>query len=134
MSKAGCTRWNARGVASAKRSREHERAAPSQRPHLLKFLVLTGLLLSIASTAEAVIVNGGFLQAKTDTVRDPLHARALVLDDGKTRLAIVVVDSCMMPRELLDRAKELAKKSNRNDKNCPRFWYKSSHSNRIIHL
>ena len=26
------------------------------------------------------------------------------------RLAIVVVDSCMMPRELLDHAKELARK------------------------
>src|SRR5262249_14788215 len=37
-----------------------------------------------------------------------LHARALVLDDGKTKIAICVVDSCMMPREFLDKAKELA--------------------------
>jgi hypothetical protein len=56
-----------------------------------------------------VLVNGNFLQAKADKVRDPLAARALVLDDGATRLAIVVVDSCMMPRELLDRAKALAR-------------------------
>ncbi len=36
---------------------------------------------------------------------DPVQARALALDDGKTRIVIVLVDSCMMPRELLDKAK-----------------------------
>ena len=35
--------------------------------------------------------------------------KCVVLDDGSTRLAIVVVDSCMMPRELLDKAKDLAR-------------------------
>jgi hypothetical protein len=44
-------------------------------------------------------------------VNSPLHARAIVLDDSKTRLAIVVVDSCMMPRELLDEAKLAAAKT-----------------------
>lgn len=52
-----------------------------------------------------VIVNGGFLANRSDTVRDRLYARAVVLDDGSTRIAIVVVDSCMLPRELIDRAK-----------------------------
>jgi hypothetical protein len=55
-----------------------------------------------------VIVNGGFLEARSDRIHDRLHARALVLDDGATRLAIVVVDTCMMPRELIDRAKAIA--------------------------
>lgn len=55
------------------------------------------------------IVNGGFLEASANQVRDPLAARALVLDDGTTRLAIVVVDSCMMPRSLIDQAKALAR-------------------------
>ncbi len=54
------------------------------------------------------IVNGGFLQASSDQVRDPLHARSLVLDDSETRLAICVVDSCMMPQDLIDRAKAIA--------------------------
>ena len=42
-------------------------------------------------------------------MNDPIRAKCLVLDDGTTRLAIVVVDSCMMPRELIDRAKALAR-------------------------
>ncbi|MFO0911113.1 MAG: LamG-like jellyroll fold domain-containing protein [Isosphaeraceae bacterium] len=58
-----------------------------------------------------VLINGGFLQAQTGQVRAPLFARALVLDEGATRLALVVVDSCMMPRELIDRAKERASKA-----------------------
>ncbi|MHB8972751.1 MAG: LamG-like jellyroll fold domain-containing protein [Pirellulaceae bacterium] len=54
-----------------------------------------------------VIVSGGFLQGRGDQLNDPLFARALVLDDGATRLAIVVVDTLMMPRELVDEAKRL---------------------------
>ena len=38
-------------------------------------------------------------------VHDPLHARALVLDDGQTRLAIVVTELCMIDRETCDQAK-----------------------------
>lgn len=37
---------------------------------------------------------------------DPLHARCLVLDDGTTRLAFAVCDSCMIAREVFDAAKE----------------------------
>ncbi len=47
-----------------------------------------------------VLINGGFLQNSAKRLNDPVRARCLVLDDGSTRLAIVVVDSCMMPREL----------------------------------
>ena len=53
-------------------------------------------------------MNGGFLQNRAKRLADPIRAKCLVLDDGSTRLAIVVVDSCMMPRELLDRAKQFA--------------------------
>ena len=57
-----------------------------------------------------VIVNGGFLAARADRVQDPLKARCVVLDDGAIRIAIVVVDVCMMPRELIDKAKQEAHK------------------------
>lgn len=55
-----------------------------------------------------VRVNGGMLSRSADEVHMPLYARAIVLDDGQDRIGIVVVDSCMMPRPLLDEAKSLA--------------------------
>ena len=58
-----------------------------------------------------VEVSGGFLAARAGRVNDPLHARCLVLSEGKTTLAIVVVDSLFMARELLDEAKSQAAKS-----------------------
>ncbi|MCZ2342463.1 MAG: hypothetical protein LC104_11820 [Bacteroidales bacterium] len=60
-----------------------------------------------------VIVNGSFLEKTATKANDPLHARALVLDDGATRLALVVVDSCMMPREFLDQTKALIQNETR---------------------
>jgi len=55
-----------------------------------------------------VLVNGGMLSRSADKVKAPVNARAIVLDDGRERLGIVVVDSCMVPRPLLDEAKSLA--------------------------
>ena len=55
-----------------------------------------------------VFVNGGMTSRSAKEVKTPINARAIVLDDGKERLGIVVVDSCMMPRPLLDEAKALA--------------------------
>jgi hypothetical protein len=52
-----------------------------------------------------VSINGNFQDAKASYIHDELHARCLVLDDGRTRLAFVVVDSCMIPRTILDEAK-----------------------------
>jgi hypothetical protein len=51
-------------------------------------------------------INGNMHDAKAEYVHDELHARALVLDDGKTRLAIVVADSCMIPRPVVSEAKQ----------------------------
>jgi hypothetical protein len=65
--------------------------------------------VDIAPVTFPVVVNGGFLQNRATRLVDPVGAKSLVLDDGSTRLAIVVVDSCMMPRDLLDRAKEMAR-------------------------
>jgi neutral ceramidase len=40
-------------------------------------------------------------------VHDRLHARALVLDDGNTRLGIVICDACMIGRDVFDQARKL---------------------------
>lgn len=55
-----------------------------------------------------VLVNGGMTSRTASEVVTPINARAIVLADGEERIGIVVVDSCMMPRPLLDEAKQLA--------------------------
>ncbi len=67
--------------------------------------------VDISPTGFPVRVNGMFTERVANKVVDPLFAKALVLDDGTTRLAICVVDSCMVPRDILDRAKEHAAKA-----------------------
>lgn len=54
-----------------------------------------------------VIVNGGMSEQRTSTVTDPLFARCLVLDNGTARIAFSIVDSCVLPNWLIDRAKSL---------------------------
>jgi hypothetical protein len=93
----------------------------------MRAIVATGLILVAAPAFAAefragaaaidvtpeqfpVIVNGMFTERIATKALDRLHARALVLDDGATKIAICVVDSCMMPREFLDKAKEMAAK------------------------
>lgn len=60
-------------------------------------------------------INGGMRDHKANHIHDELHARAVVLDDGKTRLAIVVVDSCMVPREVVAAAKKRIKEQSNLD-------------------
>ena len=51
---------------------------------------------------------GGFSANLAESAHDPLHARALVLDDGMTTLAMVVVDSLAVAPETCADAKKLA--------------------------
>ena len=53
---------------------------------------------------------GLFRARLVERVHDPLHARALVLDDGATTLAIVVVDNIGVAEEVGDEAKAVASK------------------------
>jgi putative membrane-bound dehydrogenase-like protein len=57
-----------------------------------------------------VRVNAMFTERSADKVADPLAAKALALDDGTTRVILCVVDTCMIPRDLIDRAKSEASK------------------------
>ena len=53
-----------------------------------------GAVRSMSAPAKLpVLVNGGFLENRATRINDPIRAKCLVLDDGTTRLAIVVVDS-----------------------------------------
>lgn len=57
-----------------------------------------------------VLVNGGMVSRSVEKVNTHIHARAIVLADGREQVAIVVVDSCMMTRPFLDEVKALAAK------------------------
>lgn len=50
---------------------------------------------------------GGFSPRGAVHIHDELHARCLVLDDGETRLAIVIVDNVKFPTEVTGPAKRL---------------------------
>lgn len=56
----------------------------------------------VTPTNLPVIVNGGFLSQTADKIQDRLHARWLVLDDGRTRVALGVLDTCLIPGEFAD--------------------------------
>lgn len=64
--------------------------------------------VDISPTNYPVIVNAMFTERSATQTVDPLNVRALVLEEGGTRVAIAVVDTCMMSRELIDQAKALA--------------------------
>ncbi len=65
-------------------------------------------VIDITPPKLPVLVNGGMLSRYVDKINTRVHARAIVTTDGKTQIAIVVADSCMMSREVLDDAKKMA--------------------------
>lgn len=50
-------------------------------------------------------IVGGWKAPEAKHIHDELHARCLVLDDGTTRIALVIADSVGIPREVFDEAK-----------------------------
>jgi len=92
---------------------------------MLFTVVVTSLHLSPVATADTfragahaidvtpqelpVRVAGSIRETWREKITDRLHSRALVLDDGRTRVVIATVDTCLMDREMLDRAKEIVK-------------------------
>lgn len=68
-------------------------------------------IVDIAPTNYPVLVNAMFTERTASQTVDPLTVRAIVLDNGQTRLALAVVDTCMMARDLVDSAKATASKA-----------------------
>jgi neutral ceramidase len=54
-----------------------------------------------------ISLSGHMTDRRADHVHDELYARCLVLDNGEKRLAIALVDNCMIPREVFDAAKQI---------------------------
>src|SRR5512139_1374827 len=66
--------------------------------------------VDVTPTNLPVIVNGGFLSQTADKVHHRLHARWLVLDNGRTRVALGVLDTCVIPGEFADAVRLRAEK------------------------
>lgn len=64
--------------------------------------------VDITPTRFPVNMPGGFSENLAEKAHDPLHARALVLADGRTTVALVVVDNLGIARETADEARMLA--------------------------
>lgn len=64
--------------------------------------------IDITPQVLPAIRNGGFIQQIWDQVLDPLRARCFVFKSGNETVAIAVVDSCMIPKDVCNEAKELA--------------------------
>ena len=58
-------------------------------------------------------IVGGFVRFPATNVHDELHARCLVLDDGKTRLALVVCDLLGIGRDVSLEARKLIQENSR---------------------
>ncbi len=65
-------------------------------------------IVDVTPSKFPVLVNGGMTSRSATEVVTKINARAIVVADGEERIGIVVVDSCMMPRPLLDEAKKMA--------------------------
>lgn len=98
--------------------------------NLLRMLALFGFFVASISSAGAAekifqagaatsnitpplgeLIVGGFLPFPATHIHDELHARCIVLDDGTTKLAIVLCDNVGIPREVFDSAKDQVQKA-----------------------
>lgn len=57
-----------------------------------------------------IMIVGGFAPYPAKHIHDPLFVRALVLDDGRQRIAFAICDNLGMPREVCDEARRLTAK------------------------
>src|SRR5262245_5971774 len=83
-------------------------ASTSQGADAKKVLRAGAYAVDITPEYFPVSSNGNISDRLATVAHDPLHARCLVLHNGETSLAIVVCDSCKIPRDIFDAAKALA--------------------------
>jgi Neutral/alkaline non-lysosomal ceramidase, N-terminal len=66
-----------------------------------------GAAMSNITPPLGISLAGSMTDHTAAHIHDELHARCIVLDDGSTRLAIVLIDNCLIPRHIHDGAKKL---------------------------
>ena len=84
--------------------------APAEEPTGKKIFRAGAATSNVTPSLGAKVV-GGWKPPPATHVHDELHARCLVLDDGATCIALVVVDKLNISREDCDEAKRMIHKS-----------------------
>lgn len=62
----------------------------------------------ISPTKFPAPVNGNMKGGFAEGIHDPMYARCLALHDGRNALVFAVVDACLLPREIVEEAKDIA--------------------------
>ena len=83
----------------------HLRAQPAAESRLFR----AGAAQTDITPDLGALLVGSWVSHPARHIHDNLHARALVLDDGANRVAMVVCDNVGLPREVCDEAKRLIK-------------------------
>ena len=52
-------------------------------------------------------VNGNMKGGFAGGIHDPMHARCLAISNGSHEIIFCVVDACLCPREIMERAKQI---------------------------
>ncbi len=100
---AGITAAACRARASLGTEKDASGEGKAERPFWAGAAV-TDITPDIGVTLNGLLM----LDGPINEILDPLRVRCLVLDNGETRLAIVLCDSCVISQELIDKAKTLA--------------------------
>jgi hypothetical protein len=74
------------------------------------------------------LIVGGWSPLPANEVHDELHVRALVLDDGTTKLAFAIVDNVGIPAEVYDRAAQTVEGATGIPRACQLFAATHTHS------
>ncbi|MCA9071768.1 MAG: hypothetical protein KDA84_22730, partial [Planctomycetaceae bacterium] len=83
------------GVSTSLRGQEEQQ-------HLFR----AGAATSNITPALGELIVGGWKPIPATHIHDELYARCLVLDDGRTKVAIVICDNVGIPQEVFDSAKK----------------------------
>ncbi len=78
-------------------------------PHVHAEFKAGAAIVDVTPEKLPVIVNGGMTSRSIEKIKTKVFARAIVMADQQSQVAIVVVDSCMIGRALLDDIKSLAR-------------------------
>ncbi|MBA2117798.1 neutral/alkaline non-lysosomal ceramidase N-terminal domain-containing protein [Bremerella alba] len=73
--------------------------------------LLAGAATSNITPPLGEMIVGNWQPIPARHIHDELHARCLVLDDGTTRLAIVLCDNVGIPEDVFDKAKQLVEEA-----------------------